>query len=94
MSWLKISDKDGGIYAKEPDPDPAVIVSVAEIEAEIKELQARIDSIHLIDIPKDASDEIKEAINYKNGMLVATDIVPMQSRLEQKQAFLEEITNG
>lgn len=94
MSWIKISDDDGGIYAKEPENDPEQIVSVAEIEAEIKELQARIDSIHLIDIPKDASDEIKEAINYKNGMLVATDIVPMQSRLEQKQAFLEEITNG
>jgi hypothetical protein len=91
MSWLKISDKDGGVYAKEPDNDPEQIVSVAEIEAEIKELQARIDSVRLIEIPKDASDEVKEAINYKNGMLIATDIAPIQSQLEQKQQFLNEL---
>lgn len=94
MSWLKISDKDGGVYAKEPDNDPEQIVSVAEIEAEIKELQARIDSVHLIEIPKDASDEIKTIINEKNGFLVANDIAPLQNELEQKQLLLSEITNG
>lgn len=62
-----------------------------EINAEIADLQSRIDSIHLIEIPKDASDEVKEAINYKNGMLIATDIEPLRCELEQKQQFLNEL---
>lgn len=90
--WVKISDADGGTFAQAADP--VAVLTVAEIEAEIKELQDRINSFHLIEIPKDASNEIKEAINYKNGMLLATEIVPIQNQLEQKQLLLSEIING
>lgn len=90
MSWLKISDKDGGVYAKEPDNDPEQIVSVAEIEAEIKELQARIDSVHLIEIPKDASDEVAMLVAQANEFPTGEKIM-FETRLRDKQDLLNEL---
>lgn len=90
MSWLKISDKDGGVYAKEPDNDPEQIVSVAEIEAEIKELQARIDSVHLIEIPKDASDEVAMLIAQANEFPTGEKFM-FETRLKDKQNLLNEL---
>jgi hypothetical protein len=90
MAWIKISDEDGGIYAREPEPDPAVIVSVAEIEAEIKELQARIDSVRLIEIPKDASEEVVIAIE-KSNEFPRGEIVMFETRLKDKQNLLNEL---
>lgn len=87
-NWIKI---DEDLYCLPATPDPQEVVSISALESEIADLQSRIDSIHLIEIPKDASDEIKEAINYKNGMLIATDIAPLQNELEQKQQFLNEL---
>jgi len=40
MTWIKISDDNGGIYAEMPDPDPRQIKSIADIEAEIATLEA------------------------------------------------------
>lgn len=91
MSWLKISDKDGGVYAKEPDNDPEQIVSVAEIEAEIKELQARIDSVRLIEIPKDASDEVKKAIDLYNQQNGIGDKAVLDAELQPKLKLLTEL---
>ncbi len=63
-------------------------------ESEIADLQSKIDAIHLIKIPKDASDEVKQIINEKNGYLIATEITPIQSIIDQKQLLLSEIQNG
>ena len=94
MGWIKISDEDGGVYAKEPDNDPEQIVSVAEIEAEIAELERRIASVHLIEVPKGASEEVATIVNEKNGNLIATEITPLQLQIERKQIFLDEVKNG
>jgi len=40
MTWIKISDAEGGIYAETPDPDPRQIKSIADIETEIATLEA------------------------------------------------------
>jgi hypothetical protein len=87
-NWIKIDDD---LRALPATPDPQDVVSISALASEITDLQSRIDSIHLIEIPKDASDEIKEAINEKNGFLVANDIAPLQNELEQKQQFLNEL---
>lgn len=92
MSWLKISDKDGGVYAKEPDNDPEQIVSVAEIEAEIKELQARIDSIHLIEITKEMSEAVLSLVNAENAKTQVT-IVGLRDAILGKRELITEL-NG
>lgn len=68
MSWIKISDDNGGVYALEPDPDPSVIVSVEEIEAEIAELQKRIKAAeaNLIPVPEKADARVAEAVGLYN----------------------------
>ena len=39
MSWIKISNESGGIWAEEASPDPKRIVKVAELEAELASLE-------------------------------------------------------
>lgn len=92
MGWIKISDEDGGVYAKEPDNDPEQIVSVAELEAEIAELQERIKDAeaNLIPIPDKADDRVAEAINDKNGFLVGEKIL-FDGWLAEKQQLLKSL---
>lgn len=90
MAWIKISDEDGGVYALEPDPDPAVVVSIEELEAEIKELQARIDGIRLIEIPNGASEELLRLAEDENAKKLA-GIAAFQEVQKYKQDLLSSL---
>lgn len=96
MSWIKISDDEGGVFALEPDPDPAVIVTVSSLEAEIAGLEENIAAAEkrLIPVPDGIDDRVAEAINAKNGEIVAIDIVPIENILEQKRQFLADLLGG
>lgn len=87
-NWIKLNDD---LYCLPATPDPQEVVSISALESEIADLQSRIDSIHLIEIPKDASNEIKAIINEKNGFIVANDTEPLRCELDQKQQFLNEL---
>lgn len=91
MGWIKISDEDGGIYAKEPENDPEQIVSVAEIEAEIKELQARIDNIRFIKVPVGVNEEVVEAIDFYNQQNALGDKIMLDTLLGSKTKLLAEL---
>ncbi len=67
MSWIKISDDDGGVWADEALPDPKRIVKVVELLMEIEELQNNIDAISLLEYPQGASDNLREAIDNWNN---------------------------
>lgn len=45
MNWIKVSDENGGVYAREAEPDPAEIVVMADLEAQITALDAQIAEI-------------------------------------------------
>lgn len=96
MAWIKISDEDGGVYAREPEPDPVEVITIADIEAEIAELRERIRAAetNLIPVPEKADARVAEVVNEKNGFWVATEIVPLQIQMEQKLAFYSEVKNG
>lgn len=50
-NWIKLDDD---LYCLPATPDPQEVVSISALENEIADLQSRIDSIHLIEIPKDS----------------------------------------
>jgi len=87
MSWIKI---DNDTYALEATPDPQLVVSISALENEIADLQSRIDSIHLIEIPKGASEEVVIAIE-KSNEFPRGEVVMFQTQLDEKTKLLEEL---
>lgn len=90
MSWIKISDDDGGVFAEENDQNLKRAVSILELENEIAYLSGQIKEAEnqLIEIPDKIDDKIKMAINKWNGDFVATDIEPFKTQLDYKQQLL------
>ena len=66
------------------------VSTYSALEAEIAELQARIDSVHLIEIPKDASDEVAMLIAQANEFPTGEKIM-FETRLKDKQDLLNEL---
>lgn len=93
MAWIKISDEDGGVYALEPDPDPAVIVSVEEIEAEIAELQERIKAAeaNLLPCPEKADERLADVIRFYNEQNVLRDKIALEIKVGDKIELLNKL---
>lgn len=93
MAWIKISDEDGGVYALEPDPDPAVIVSVEEIEAEIAELQERIKAAeaNLIPVPEKADARVAEAVGLYNEQNALREKIAIEIKVGDKIELLNKL---
>lgn len=85
--WIKITDD---LYAMPATPDPQQVVSISALESEIAELQSRIDSIHLIEIPDKASEEVVMAVNYWNEQFVP-EKDNYEKTLLDKQILLSEL---
>lgn len=64
--------------------------AIKEINAEITDLQSRIDSIHLIEIPKDASEEVAMLVAQANEFPTGEKIM-FETRLREKQDLLNEL---
>lgn len=86
-NWIKITDD---LYGLEASPDPVEVVSISALESEIADLQSRIDSIHLIEIPEGASEEVVIAIE-KSNEFPRGEIVMFETRLREKQDLLNEL---
>jgi len=67
------------------------IIKIDVLNAEIADLQSRLDGIKLIEITKDMSNEVKSAIDKYNGELVATEIEPIKGDIERKQALIDKL---
>lgn len=78
MSWVKIDDDT---YALEATPDPAQVVSLSEIQAEIASLSSQIKSVP-------DNDTLEFYIEHHPNQTALT------ARLENKQKLLEEILGG
>ena len=94
MAWIKISDDDGGIYAREAEPDPAEVVSVAELEAEIAQwdeqiaqIQAEIDAMSLsAETPEGLMELAYQAEQLQSALLSA------EGYRETAQRKLDEVS--
>ncbi|MBW6469622.1 MAG: hypothetical protein K0A90_00190 [Methanosarcinaceae archaeon] len=42
MVWIKISDDNGGVYAKSANPDPINVVSIDELNEQLTELNNQL----------------------------------------------------
>lgn len=90
MSWIKISDDNGGTYGLEATPDPREIITVAGLNNEIAELDAQINSLANIPYPDGASAEVKEAIDiYNKGR--ASERGALESLKQLKEDILSEL---
>lgn len=90
MSWIKISDDNGGVWAEEASPDPQRIVIISELEAEITKLQGAIDAIVFMDYPENADDDLKMAVDIVNENK-RKQINETLNQKQVKQIILEEI---
>jgi len=86
--WIKLNDD---LYCLPATPDPQEVVSISVLESEIADLQSRIDSIHLIEIPEGASEEVVVAIDLYNQQNGIGDKVVLESQLEPKIKLLTEL---
>jgi hypothetical protein len=86
-NWIKIDDD---LYCLPATPDPQDVVSISALESEIADLQSRIDSIHLIEIPKDASDEVAMLVAQANEFPTGEKFM-FETRLKDKQNLLNEL---
>lgn len=63
MGWIKISDDDGGIFGKEAELDPVLIVSINELDNGILELIQIKNSICLPYAPDNISEDLNAIVN-------------------------------
>ncbi len=85
--WIKITDD---LYGLEAPIDPVEVVSITALEDEIAELQSRIDSIHLIEIPEGASEEVAMIIAQANEFPIGEKVM-FETQLAEKQKLLKEL---
>jgi hypothetical protein len=86
-NWIKIDDD---LRALPATPDPQEVVSISALESEIADLQSRIDSIHLIEIPEGASEELIALVMDANAKTYA-DTALIQDEVKAKQELLTEL---
>lgn len=94
MTWIKIDDADGGVYAKEATPDPEEIVTLGEIEREIADLKARLTELQSqwLALPEGVSVEVQRAIEAWNRSSHPTYAEELAiAALEAKRAALLEV---
>ena len=67
MSWIKISEDDGGTYGEEAAPDPQRVQTLNKLQSEIDDIQDQIDAIgDEVPYPDQATDDQREAIDRLN----------------------------
>ncbi len=80
MSWIKISDENGGTYALEASPDPRAIITIDSLQAEIDALEAE---------PKPTDEELIE-----EGKTTHPYYMDRERQIEELKKQIENITNG
>lgn len=86
-NWIKI---DEDLYCLPATPDPQDVVSISALKSEITDLQSRIDSIHLIEIPDGASEDVVELVMDANAKTYA-EIALIQDEQKTKQELLTSL---
>ena len=89
MGWIQLDDDH---WAKEAEPDPEEIVSFTELNAQIDELQEQLDAFKELEIPENASAELKEAIeewNLRKAIEKTTLEVELNVLKQKKKEILE-----
>lgn len=91
MAWIEI---DAGVYALEPTPDPVEVVVLADLDAEIAKCRGEIAEIEVrrLAAPKDASQEIANAVAAWNEMNHSLGVLP--GRISELEALRARLLEG
>ncbi len=81
MAWIKISEDNGGTYAREASPDPAEILSISELEERINWLNSQG--------VKDSPDQ--ETLDFWNSYKGLSPFISEKEKLENLLNELKEL---